>query len=121
MAPDVSQFSYRARDSVGYASDRRRRLGREDNPEVLLQFRGDALNDLVSAEQFRSALAVTDRGMPPVHAAYVAAVKPIPLSLMTPKSKESILSWLRAKAAREPGEPKWAALLPRFEAALGAP
>jgi hypothetical protein len=121
MAPDVSQFSYRARDSVGYASDRRRRLGREDNPEVLLQFRADDLNALTSAEQFRAALSVTDRGMPPVHAAYVAAVKPVPLSLMTPKSKDSILSWLRAKAARSPGEDKWAALAAAFEAAFNAP
>ena len=121
MAPDVSQFSFRARDSVGYASERRRRVGGKDNPEVLLQFRGDDLNALVSGEQFRPALAVTDRGMPPVHAAYVAAVKPVPLSLMTPRSKESILSWLRARAAREPGEPKWAALAASFEAAFNAP
>jgi hypothetical protein len=121
MAPEVSQFSMRARDSVDYASGRQQRLGREDNPQVLLQFRQDALNSLVNGDQFRPALALTDRGMPPIHAAYVAAVKPVPLSLMTPESKDSILSWLRSQAARRPDQPKWAALLPRFEAALGAP
>jgi len=119
MAPDVSQFSARARDSVEYAAERRRRLGREDNPEVLLQFRFEDLNALVSGEQFRAALAVSmDRGLPPMHAAYVAATKPVPLSLMTPQSKETLLAWLRAQAGRRPDEPKWAALLPRFEAAL---
>jgi hypothetical protein len=120
MAPDVSQFSARARDSVGYAAERRRRLGGEENPEVLLQFRFDDLNPLVSAAQFRSALALTDRGMPPVHAAYTAAVKPVPLSLMTPESKDSILSWLRARAAARPDQPKWAATLARLESAFAA-
>jgi hypothetical protein len=121
MAPDVSQFSSRARDSVEYASERRRRLAREDNPEVLLQFRYDDLSGLVSGELFRAALAVSmDRGLPPMHAAYVAATKPVPLALMTPASKETVLSWLRAQAARRPDEPKWAALLPRFERAFAS-
>jgi hypothetical protein len=120
MAPQVSQFSARARDSVEYAAERRRKLGRADNPEALLQFRFADLNPLVSGELFRPALALTDRGMPPVHAAYSAAVAPVPLFLMTPASKDSLLSWLRAQLELHPDQPKWAALLPRFEAALGA-
>lgn len=109
MAPETSQFSLRARDSVGYASERARKLGRKGNPEVLLQFKTDALSPFVSGEQFRAALAVTDRGMPPVHAAYTAAVKPVPLSLMTDASKTTILSWMRSR-----NDPRLAA----FEAAL---
>ncbi len=97
MAPETSQFSLRARDSVGYASERAHRLARKDNPEVLLQFRTDALSPYVSGEQFRAALAVTDRGMPPIHAAYTAAVKPVPLSLMTAESKRTLLAWLAAR------------------------
>jgi hypothetical protein len=97
MAAEVSQFSLRANDSVGYASERARRLGRKDNPEVLLQFRTDALSPYVSGEQFRAALAVTDRGMPPIHAAYSASTRPTPLALMTEASKTTLLSWLRAR------------------------
>jgi hypothetical protein len=96
MAAEVSQFSLRSRDSLGYAAERQRRLGRANNPEVLLQFHGDKLAPYVSGEQFRAALAMTDRGMPPIHAAYSAATKPTPLSLMTDASKATLLSWLRA-------------------------
>jgi hypothetical protein len=121
MTPDTTQFSLRARDSVGYASERQRKLNREDNPTVLLQFRADDLSPFVSNEQFRPAMAVAlDMRMPPMHAAYAAAVKPVPLALMTPESKESILSWLRAQAASRPDQPRWAQLLPQFERALGA-
>ena len=109
MAAEVSQFSLRARDSVEYAADRSRRLARPNNPEVLLQFRTADLSALVSAEQFSAALAATDRGMPPIHAAYSAATKPVPLSLMTPASKETLLAWLRAR-----NDPR----LARFTAAL---
>ncbi len=109
MAPEVSQFSMRSRDSVGYASERRRRVGGSGNPEVLLQFDGAKLAAYVSGEQFKAALAMTDRGMPPVHAAYVAATKPLPLSLMTQASKTTILSWMRAN-----NDPRLAA----FEAVL---
>ncbi|UPT75159.1 MAG: hypothetical protein M0D55_05465 [Elusimicrobiota bacterium] len=108
MKPDVSQYSVRARDSVGYASERARRLARKDNPEVLLQFETGALSPYVSADLFKPALAAADR-MPPIHAAYTAAVKPVPLSLMTSASKTSILSWMRANK-----DPRLAA----FEAAL---
>lgn len=96
MKPDVSQFSIRSRDSVDYAADRQRRLGRKDNPAVLLQFKGETLAPYVSGELFRPALAVVERGMPPIHAAYSAAIKPVPLSLMTNASKTTILSWMRA-------------------------
>ncbi len=96
MKADVSQFSLRARDSVEYAADRARRLGRKDNPQVLLQFETAVLSPYVSGKQFQAALAMTDRGMPPVHAAYAAAEKPVPLSLMTAASKTTILSWMRA-------------------------
>jgi hypothetical protein len=94
---------------VGYASERRRKLGRAANPEVLLQFQQSALAPYVSGEMFRAALAVTDRGMPPIHAAYSAATKPVPLSLMTSASKTTILSWMRSH-----DDPRLAA----FEAAL---
>jgi len=97
MAADVSQFSLRARDSAEYAADRRRRLGRDENPEVLLQFPREALAPFVSGAAFSAALAATDRGMPPIHAAYAAATKPVPLSLMTDASKATLLSWLRAR------------------------
>ena len=96
MAAEVSQFSLRSRDSLGYAAERQRRLGRANNPEVLLQFPRETLAPFVSGEQFNAALAVTDRGMPPIHAAYSAATKPTPLSLMTDASKTTLLSWLRA-------------------------
>ena len=118
MAPDVSQFSLRPRDSVEYAADRRRRLGREDNPEVLLQFRRDELSPFVSGDLFKAALAVTDRGMPPIHAAYSAATKPVTLALMTPESKTTLLAWLRVRAESGPNPAKWAALLARFETVL---
>ncbi|MBI5210139.1 MAG: hypothetical protein HY927_09245 [Elusimicrobia bacterium] len=118
MAPEVSMYSQRAGDSVGYAAERKRKLGRPDNPAVLLQFGFRDLSPLVSGKAFAPALAMTDRGMPPVHAAYVAAEKPVPLALMTAQSKESILVWLRAKAARRPDEPRWARLAERLEAAL---
>lgn len=120
MKPDVSMYSVRSADSIGYASERQRRLARPDNPRVLLQFRYDALRPLTSAEPFQAALMAADR-MPPIHAAYVAATAPIPLSLMTPESKESLLSFLRAQADARPGEPKWAARLESFRRALGAP
>lgn len=120
MAAEVSQFSLRARDSLDYAAQRRYALRRDDNPEVLLQFRETDLAPFVSNESFRPAMALTDRGMPPVHAAYAAATKPVPLALMTPESKRSLLAWLDAKAASEPGEPKWPALRAEFAAALSA-
>ena len=109
----------RSRDSLGYASERRHRLGRDGNPEVLLQFRYSDLAPLVSGQVFRAALAMTDRGLPPVHAAYVAATRPVPLSLMTPASKETLLAWLRVRASRGPEQEKWGVTLKRFESALG--
>ena len=118
MTPEVSMYSQRAADSVGYAAERKRKLGRADNPAVLLQFRAEDLSPLVLGKVFAAALAATDRGMPPIHAAYVAATKPVPLSLMTRESKESLLVWLRAKAARRPDEPRWAEFAALFERAL---
>jgi hypothetical protein len=119
MKPEVSMYSIRSADSIGYASERQRKLARPDNPRVLLQFRYDALRSLTSAEPFRSVVMAADR-MPPIHAAYVAASAPVPLSLMTNESKDSILSFLRAQADARPDEPKWAALIPKFERAFDA-
>ncbi len=97
MLPDVSQFSLRARDSVEYAATRRSNLKKADNPEVLLQFEQRALSPYVSGKLFQPALMAMDRGMPPTHAAYMAAEKPVPLSLMTAASKRTLLSWLRSR------------------------
>lgn len=120
MKPEVSMYSTRSEDSIMYAGYRQNNLARPDNPRVLLQFRYDDLQGLTSTEAFRDVLAVTDRGLPPLHAAYVAATKPVPLSLMTPESKASILNWLQAQADARPGEPKWNALLAKFQTALNA-
>ena len=72
----------------------------------------------LDAVRTRLRAAATRAGRDPAAVTLVAATKTVPLSLMTPRSKESILSWLRAKAAREPGEPKWPALLADFERAF---
>lgn len=118
MAPEVSQYSMLANDSVGYAYSRQYNLSRLDNPAVLLQFKNEAIAGLVSGESFRSAAVLIDRGMPPNHQSYAIAVKPVPLSLMTRQSKDSILNWIRLQAVRYPEQGKWAELLPKVKKAL---
>lgn len=118
MKPEVSMFSQRAFDSTMYAAERQHKLGRKDNPQVLLQFPRAGLAPLTSGKAFEPMLAATDRGMPPIHAAYVAATEPVPLSLMTAESKESLLVWARAKAARRPDEPRWTRLAAALEKVL---
>jgi hypothetical protein len=118
MAPEVSQFSMLANDSVGYAYSRQYNLNRPDNPVVLLQFKNETIAELVSSESFRPAAALIDRGVPPNHQSYAIAVKPVPLSLMTRQSKDSVLGWLRLQIVRYPEQSKWAELLPKIKKAL---
>lgn len=121
MAPEVSQYSIRSADSIMYAKGRREKVGLPDNPAVLLQFRYDDLSPLVSADAFKGdVLAAAQMSFFSLHSAYAAAVKPVPLSLMTPESKESLLAFLRAQEAERPGEPKWKALREKFERVLAA-
>lgn len=119
MTPQVSQYSMRADDSIMYAAGRRDKLGLPDNPAVLLQFRYDELRPLVSADMFKAdVLASAAYGHFSLHAAYVAATKPVPLSMMTRESKDSLLVFLRAQEARRPDQPKWADLRAEFEQIL---
>lgn len=118
MKPEVSMYSQRAFDSTMYAAERQSKLGRKDNPQVLLQFSRAALSPLTSGKAFEPMLTAVDRGMPAIHAAYVAATAPVPLSLMTEESKRSLLIWARAKKARRPDEPRWARLAADLEKVL---
>lgn len=110
MEPGVSQYSIRSSDSIMYGKNRRAKLGDADNPAVLLQFRYDDLKPLVSADAFKDdVLAAAQMSYFSLHSAYAAADKPVPLSLMTPESKESLLAWLRVHRPD---------LLEKFERAL---
>lgn len=122
MTPAVSQYSLRADDSIMYAAGRRDKLGLPDNPAVLLQFRYDELRPMVSADIFKAdVLASAAYGNFSLHAAYVAATKPVPLSMMTRESKDSLLRFIRAQEARRPDQPKWADLRAKFERILDGP
>ncbi|HVE14921.1 MAG TPA: hypothetical protein VNI01_16120, partial [Elusimicrobiota bacterium] len=122
MTPEVSQFSMRARDSIEYGSTRRRRqvASGQPTPLALLQFRYDDVSGYMSGKSFQAGVdAALAMGMFPIHAAYVAAEKPVPLSRMTEASKDSLLSYLALRRSLEPENTRWAALLPEFEKALG--
>ncbi len=119
MAPEVSQYSIRSADSIMYAAGRRAKLGRPDNPAVLLQFGYEQLRPLVSADAFKAdVLAAATMSYFSLHSAYAAATKPVPLSMMTPQSKESLLSFLRTQETLHPDQPKWADLHVKFERVL---
>lgn len=120
MTPQVSQFSLRWRDAVGYGRTRQHTQAEAGcrTPMVLLQFPIPSLAPLVGHDYFQPAVsAALMMDLPPIHAAYVAAERPVPLALMTLESKQGVVAYLAAQAAEDAA---LAALLPPFETVLGA-
>jgi len=116
MKPEVSQFSSRSRDSIGYGN---RRSSERKSPMLLLQFPEGDLRPLTSGKMFQPAIAASlSTGSYPEHAAYVAAEKPVALSLMTEPSKQSIVDWMRDQRVRYPEDTSWDGKIARVKAIL---